>query len=1086
MYDCDDNNAQANPAAEEILYNEIDENCDGIDQGCTSYTKAYPSQNVHDDQRTPLVRISDNQFVFFTNQGSSSKLIMLDRHGYEKWAKDIDGSIINLRSNGSEIFLHQVVNGQFFNRILDTSGNQTHYFPSSSVFLDDNYIVLDDFATCLTIGGSLGYFAKSNIYNREEELNITRNGVIPGGLKLYDGNYLTYVNIPYTCNIPGSQQLSTSNSNYLDLNTSPGSGSFFDYHMDPLQVNAELFPIDNNQDNQDYFIFRDDLYLYRNGTISKKAIEQNVIDANVFDDDVYILKSGNILKAYDSTISLPFTDVISFTQVSKNKFLFLDRVSPDSIAVRRLYIEDDSVCESIYPTIDTSLCSMAIFGSDTIFENSVYFSESESIIYNVEISNPIVFEDVFFCEGYTYNSHGLDITEPGNYDISVLTNGCDSLYRVQASYLSNRVIDTTINIACLVDGMFEGFEINDIGTYNFIIPDSNICDLELNVNAVSEATIIETPIVLNICASQENLVYRDSVYMLDINTDNVSDTIQQTYFSTSNGCDSLFYIEIIVLPIVQVEKSYNLGDNVESEEGIFSDFIFTSDTTFIASDCDSFTYVYEFYENYNTWTIPIDNALKFGINNNSSIIVSTDDNSCLGYEEDELVWEKNITNKFAVNPDWPASQIRINSGQAYYLGDDYRVYSIDFPQGEINNEGIDLTSNFSSSKYINWDLHYDGTTVKTAITYIDTIAFNGNPGQAHYENHHSLRLTVDENVLDTFIYNEYFAISPLVMESFDDTGVYHIRPNGRSVIYGSTLQGYSNLDNTVPPVIAYDEEHNLICQNSLELTCHTDTESLLRWNNAIWINFDTPDIANSLEIHDSLLILNNSLMYSTVDGTYLGFINPTRLDSIIDIAFTDDSQVVLQGFQGDQQFIIKDEWFPDFVEYVEVIYNDELFGMPLLNDTIIYNMEPFNLGEINKKYVVSVIVVDEDQDGFTNDVDCDDTNPDINPDAVDIADNGIDEDCDGVDEITSNVFDNEKNIPKFYPNPTSGTINIQSVIESNYNLELLDINGKKLEYWMNLKGNFLLELNDRPNGIYYLKYTSSELGAPYLTKVLKI
>jgi len=105
---------------------------------------------------------------------------------------------------------------------------------------------------------------------------------------------------------------------------------------------------------------------------------------------------------------------------------------------------------------------MAIFGSDTIFENSVYFSESESIIYNVEISNPIVFEDVFFCEGYTYNSHGLDITEPGNYDISVLTNGCDSLYRVQASYLSNRVIDTTINIACLVDGMFEGFEINDI------------------------------------------------------------------------------------------------------------------------------------------------------------------------------------------------------------------------------------------------------------------------------------------------------------------------------------------------------------------------------------------------------------------------------------------------------------------------------------------------------------------------------------------------------------------------------------------------------------------------------------------------
>ncbi len=180
-----------------------------------------------------------------------------------------------------------------------------------------------------------------------------------------------------------------------------------------------------------------------------------------------------------------------------------------------------------------------------------------------------------------------------------------------------------------------------------------------------------------------------------------------------------------------------------------------------------------------------------------------------------------------------------------------------------------------------------------------------------------------------------------------------------------------------------------------------------------------------------------------------------------------------------------------FKTYQPIACGIKTYGLPqILDDTSLLvlflntNSSPNNFVRIAKStnYQTNTCNsrLDNDGDGYAIEEDCDDQNAEINPGATEIADNDIDENCDGA--ILSNTVNIPSELPfQLYPNPSFGVIYFKSVQDRNVDIEVFNANGIMV---LQRKEVFQLTIDNLSQGIYLFKVMDKSLNKFWIKKII--
>jgi len=210
-------------------------------------------------------------------------------------------------------------------------------------------------------------------------------------------------------------------------------------------------------------------------------------------------------------------------------------------------------------------------------------------------------------------------------------------------------------------------------------------------------------------------------------------------------------------------------------------------------------------------------------------------------------------------------------------------------------------------------------------------------------------------------------------------------------------------------------------------------------------------------------------------------IDTTRFD-IQSIRFSDSSDPMLWKIENGNELVFffenillpfEDEFNDGHVSYQIKSLDNLVLGDSLTNQAAIYFDFNFPVITNTELVIVSLEAIDNDGDGYLADEDCDDDNPAINPGAIEIVGNDIDENCDGEIPTTAHALDNFAVI-NIYPVPVSNTLYLESENEFNA-VHIYSPSGEILKVieGVHLK-TYNLDVRNLSDGLYYLKIINEQ------------
>lgn len=259
--------------------------------------------------------------------------------------------------------------------------------------------------------------------------------------------------------------------------------------------------------------------------------------------------------------------------------------------------------------------------------------------------------------------------------------------------------------------------------------------------------------------------------------------------------------------------------------------------------------------------------------------------------------------------------------------------------------------------------------------------------------------------------------------------------------------------------------------------------------NSIGFSWDFIELATTYRVY-----LNNVFLFFTIDNeiTLTDLLPNTEYEVRIEAIFDDGCK----PFSGTLSCITSDLIDNDYDGVFEDLDCDDANpnvypGAEELCDGIDNNCD----GIIDDGLSMDVYYEDSDGDGFggnyesvvdctapvgyvLNNEDCNDNDPNINPDAEDIPNNNIDENCDGEDFTSSLLVIEELNLNVF-PNPFNDILNITYDYSEKLEFKLVSTDGK-----LNHRLDKFNNLSELPSGFYFIKIIN-EIGNTYLYPIVK-